>query len=110
MGEISRCDGQSYVQESGAEVSVLLRANAVNYAVKGQDASGLTFGSAALSVPPTLDRDIEDLLKARVQVYAVSEDLAQRGIATTELVGGVKAVGRHEMVALFDQHDQVWHW
>src|SRR6266567_9000759 len=51
-------------KKAGADVSLLLRANAVNYAVKGQDASGLTFGKAALSVPPTLDRDVDDLIKA----------------------------------------------
>src|SRR5579884_944612 len=97
-------------KNAGADVSLLLRSNAVNYAVRGQDASGLTFGKAALSAPPTLDHDVEQLVKAGVAVFAVSEDLADRGIEQGELVSGVKTVGRREVAKLFDQHDQVWHW
>ena len=98
------------VKKAGPDVTVLLRANAVNYAVAGQDASGLTFGKAELSVPPTLDRDVEDLIKAGVAVCVVREDLADRGIESGELVGGVTPIGRREVAGLFDQNDQVWHW
>ena len=39
------------IKNAGADLSVLLRSNAVNYAVKGQDASGLSIGGVALGVP-----------------------------------------------------------
>ena len=97
-------------KNAGADVSLLLRSNAVNYAVKGQDASGLTFGKAALDVPPTIDHDVEELIKAGASIYAVEEDLADRGIDKSELIAGVKVVGRREVAKLFDQHDQIWHW
>ena len=97
-------------KKAGADVSLLLRANAVNYAVAGQDASGLTFGKAALSVPPTLDRDVQELMKDGVTVHAVSDDLAERGIDPQSLVAGVQAISRRNVAKLFDEHDQVWHW
>ena len=68
------------VKNAGAPVNVLLRSNGVNYALKGQDASGLTIGGVNLSVPPTIDRDVEELAKAGVTIYAVQEDMQERGI------------------------------
>ena len=43
------------IKNAGGDISILLRGNAVNYGVMGQDASGLQFGDIALTVPPTLD-------------------------------------------------------
>ena len=67
-------------------MTALLRGKATNYAVRGQDASGLSFGGAKLAVPPTIDRDIEELVGKGVAVYAVREDMEQRGIKPGDLV------------------------
>src|SRR5437016_2377810 len=69
------------LKNNGLDLTILLRANAVNYAVSGQDASGLRFGDAELAHPPTIDRDVEGLLEKGVPVYYVGEDAAERGIA-----------------------------
>ena len=98
------------IKNVGGEISVLLRGNATNYAVTGQDASGLRFGSAALSVPPEIPQDISAMIGKGISVYAVREDLAQRGIPLSQVVGGVSLVGRAELAQLWDEHDQVWHW
>src|SRR5262245_41975162 len=98
------------IKNAGADVAVLLRSNAVNYAVKGQDASGLRFGSTSLSVPPELDKDVEALVAKGVPVYAVREDLADRGIGPNDLVAGVELVSRGQLAALVDRHEKVWHW
>ena len=45
-------------KNSGADISVLLRANAVNYAVKGQNASGLAFGDSSMVHAPEIDKDV----------------------------------------------------
>jgi sulfur relay (sulfurtransferase) DsrF/TusC family protein len=92
------------------DVSILLRGNAVNYLVNGQDASGLSFGGLELTHPPKIDEDIATLLDKGVPVHYVAEDLADRGIPADKLVDGVKPVHRAELPALLGQYDQVWHW
>jgi intracellular sulfur oxidation DsrE/DsrF family protein len=95
---------------AGADFGVLLRANAVNYAVKGQNAGGLAFGEIAQTQPPKLERDIAQLMEKGIDVYLVSEDLADRGIAANDLLDGVMTVSRAELPNIFAAHDQVWHW
>ena len=98
------------IKNAGGDISILLRGNAVNYGVMGQDASGLQFGDIALTVPPTLDTDVVNLLGAGVPTYIVREDLDDRGIRTEELADGLSLVGRSELADLFDSHDAIWHW
>ena len=50
----------------------LLRANAVNYAVRGQDASGLGFGAKHHRHPPRIDEDVTRLLSKGVPVRVVA--------------------------------------
>lgn len=98
------------MKNAGTEVSVLLRANAVNYAVEGQDASGLRIGDLDVAHPPDFARDLENLIAAGVPVYYVTEDVEERGIPTDRLLGGAKGVSRSEIPGLFGAHDLVWHW
>ena len=64
---------------AGADLGVLLRGNAVNYAALGQDAAGLAFGGWRQTQPPRLADDITALVAKGVAVYAIAEDLAERG-------------------------------
>jgi sulfur relay (sulfurtransferase) DsrF/TusC family protein len=98
------------LKKGGADISVLLRANAVNYAVKGQDASGLSFGESKMAHPPEIDTDVEKMIEKEVPLYVVEEDAKDRGLSDGELIDGVKKVKREALPELFDQHDQVWHW
>ena len=98
------------IKNAGTDISVLLRGNAVNYGVMGQDASGLSFGDVKMEVPPTLDTDVVNLVAAQVPTYIVSEDLEDRGIQRTELADGLKVISRKELADLFDSHDSIWHW
>jgi hypothetical protein len=95
---------------AGADLAVLLRGNAVNYAVHGQDASGLSFGGRAQSQPPRLEQDLARLMGKGVPVFLVEEDAAERGIERTDLIAGVVGVARGRLPVLFEQYDQVWHW
>jgi hypothetical protein len=95
---------------AGADLAVLLRGNAVNYAVRTQDASGLAFGDVRQTQPPRLADDLAKLLGKGVDVYYVEEDVADRGIERGELIDGLKPVGRKGLAKLFGGFDQVWHW
>ncbi len=71
------------IKGGGADVTVLLRGHAVNYAVKGQDASGLAFGDRKQTQPPDLSGDLVRMIAKGVNVYAVSDDLVARGLDIT---------------------------
>ena len=98
------------IKNAGADISALLRGNATNYAVRGQDASGLRFGAATLSVPPTIEKDVAEMINKGIIVYAVREDMEQRGIRPGDLVPGVTPVSKGDIARLFDEADMVWHW
>ena len=95
---------------AGADLDVLLRGNAVNYAVTGQDASGLAFGERRQTQPPRIDEDVAKLATKGVRVFLVEEDLAERGVGRAELIGGVEPVPRAGLPQLLAGYDQVWRW
>ncbi len=95
---------------AGADLDVLLRGNAVNYGLRGQDASGLAFGDVAQTQPPQLERDISGLLDKGVNVYAVAEDIAERGIDSSDFVEGIQNIERSSIPDLFSDYDQIWNW
>ena len=92
------------------DLAVLLRGNAVNYAVKGQDASGLSFGAWQQTQPPRIADDLAALVGKGVAVHVVQEDLAERGLANAHLADGVARVRSGDIVRLMDGCDQVWRW
>ena len=95
---------------AGADLAVLLRGNAVNYAVKGQDASGLSFGEEKQTQPPELAEDLAKLLGKGVEVHIVEEDVAERGLERSDLIQGLKPISQSDVAKLVTQFDQVWHW
>jgi sulfur relay (sulfurtransferase) DsrF/TusC family protein len=95
---------------AGGDFGVLLRGNAVNYAVHGQDASGLAFGERRQTQPPRLAEDLATLAGKGVDVFFVSEDARERGLAAPALIPEVKPVSRGELPRLFESYDMVWHW
>jgi DsrE/DsrF-like family len=98
------------LKNGGAEVALLLRGNAVNYALRGQDASGLCFGTKELKVPPEIDKDISACVEKKIPAFVVSEDVAERGIRPSDLLPGIEKVPRIGLAKLFDSYDRVIHW
>src|SRR3977135_993833 len=95
---------------ANAPVDLLLRGNAVNYAVKAQDASGLSFGDQRQTQPPQLAKDLEKLKEKGAKILVVLDALRERGIQGDELIAGLEFVHREYLAKLFGEYDQVWHW
>jgi sulfur relay (sulfurtransferase) DsrF/TusC family protein len=95
---------------AGADLSVLLRGNAVNYAAYGQNAAGLSFGGWRQTQPPRIADDLGLLVAKGVTVYVLAEDLAQRGLEARDLISGPESITRDKLPRLLAAHDQIWHW
>jgi len=95
---------------AGAELAVLLRGNAVSYAVAGQDCSGLQFGAWKQAQPPRLVADLSSLRAKGVEVLAVEDDLVERGIATASLTEGIQLVARAKLAEVLERFPRIWHW
>lgn len=94
---------------AGADLSVVLRGNAVNYAVR-QACPPLAIGSAIIKHPARPNDDLTQLLAKGAKVYVIREDLAERGIGEDRCVAEAQPLARAEVVDLMESHDQVWHW
>jgi hypothetical protein len=95
---------------AGADIHLLLRGAGVNYAVRGQDASGLKFGPRAQTQPPRIERDLAALAAKGAAIYVVQEDLAERGLRPGELIPGLDYVEKGGLPALFGGFERIWHW
>ena len=100
----------SALKGAGADVDVLLRGNAVNYGVKGQDASGLQFGARKQTHPPQIEEDLQRLMNLGAKVYVTTDDAAERGLERIALIGGLEPISRSRIAKLCADYDQIWHW
>ena len=94
---------------AGADLTVVLRGNAVNYAVR-QACPPLAIGTAIIKHPARPNDDLTQLLARGAKVYVIREDLAERGIGESRCVAEAQPLARAEVVDLMESHDQVWHW
>ena len=97
------------LKNSGADLGVMLRANAVNYLVP-QECPPLRIGNAGINHPAQPNEDLQRLQSKGVAVFAVREDLEERGIDVSKCVPAVNLIRRNDIALLFEDYDQVWHW
>ncbi|WP_119302423.1 DsrE family protein [Dongia deserti] len=95
---------------AGADHSVLLSGNAVNYAVTAQGVPPLMFGDRAQKHAPRLAEQVAGLVAKGVDVMVVRECLTERGIREEELIGGLTMVKQAAVPKMMGGFDQVWHW
>jgi len=100
----------AFAPVAGQHMSLLLREDAVNYAVRGQDGTGIRIAGTVVQPGFMIETDLQSVNQANVPVYAVQEDLAERGIRPEDVIGGVKLVGAKEIGQLIDQADVIWNW
>lgn len=99
------------MQGAGAEHTVVLRGNAVNYAVAGQGAPGLAIGGWKQTQGPRMDNDVIDLIERRkIPVFVIEEDLAARGIERGELVPGVQLLSSRMLPKRMAEYELVSQW
>ena len=97
------------LKNAGADLSLLLRGNAVNYIVN-QECPTLAIGNASINHPARPTEDITSLRDKGVSVYVVKDDVDERGIDPKSCIGNLTMIDRSEIAGVFEQHDQIWHW
>ncbi len=97
------------IKNAGADLSVLLRRNAVNY-IANQECPTLNIGNAGIKHPARPTEDIGKLREKGVHVYVVEDDLEHLGIDRRNCIADVSMIRSGDVAGLFEQHDQIWHW
>jgi len=97
------------LKNAGADLSVMLRSNAVNYLVP-QECPRVKIGTTGINHPALPNEDIKKLQDKGVAFFAIREDLEERGINLSNCLAGVQIIRRNDIALLLDDHDQVWHW
>jgi predicted peroxiredoxin len=97
-------------KNAGADLTLLLTGNAVNYSVKDQKPSALTFGKAEIPHPPQPQEDLKKLIEKGVGVFLMKEDAEERAIPSDSMIQGIKPIARNQLSKLIDQYDLIWHW
>ena len=95
---------------SGGQFGMLLAGNAVCYAVGGQRAPALEIGGWKQSHPADLSADVAALGGKGVSLYAVEEDLEERGLLDAKHIDGLKVVAREDLPKLLEEYPRIWKW
>ena len=100
----------AFAPVAGQQLALVLREDAVNYAVRGQDGTGITIAGTVIQPGFLIETDLASLNQSNILVYAIREDLEKRGIASTDVIDGVRLMSRNELGKLVDQFDSIWNW
>ena len=100
----------AFAPVAGQNLTLLLRQEAVNYAVRGQDGSGIKIAGTPVQPGFLIETDLKSVHQANIPVYAVREDLEEHGIKKEELIEGVQLLSANELGKFIDQFETVWNW
>jgi hypothetical protein len=97
------------LKNAGADLGLMLRSNAVNYLVP-QECPPVKIGTIAINHPARPNEDLKRLQDKGVSVFAIREDLEDRGVNLSNCLTGVHLIRRSDIALLLEDYDQVWHW
>jgi sulfur relay (sulfurtransferase) DsrF/TusC family protein len=100
----------AFAPVTGNDMTILLTQDAVNYAVRGQDGTGIKIAGGTVQPGFLIETDIQSVQASNIPVFAIKEDLEERGLRTSDLVGGLKLLSRTELGRFIDKFDTVWNW
>jgi sulfur transfer complex TusBCD TusB component (DsrH family) len=100
----------AFAPVTGHQLTMLLTEDAVNYALRGQDGTGIEIAGGTVQPGFLIETDLQSVQEAKIPVYAFREDLEERGIPPSELIKGVRLISRTELGKLIDEFDTVWNW
>lgn len=100
----------AFAPVTGNQMTLLLSEGAVNYAVRGQDGTGVTIAGGTVQPGFLIETDLQSVQDAKIPVYAVKEDLEERGLSERDLINGVKILKKDEFGKFVDEFDTVWNW
>ncbi len=98
------------MQGAGANLEVLLTGHGVFYSVQSRAQPLLAFGNWKQTEPADITQDLRRLREKGVPVYAVREELMERGLFGLPVQPGVEVISRDAVTQLYENADQIWHW
>jgi sulfur transfer complex TusBCD TusB component (DsrH family) len=93
----------------GADHDLLLRGNAVQFAVRGQRRLSLTIGDSEVTHLSHYESSVVALKAAGAAIYAYRSDLERLDLQE-RLMPEVTAVDDADVVALCEAHHHLWYW
>jgi sulfur relay (sulfurtransferase) DsrF/TusC family protein len=100
----------AFAPVTGHQMTILLSEDAVNYAVRGQDGTGITIAGGTVQPGFLIETDLASVHDAGIPVYAFRDDVQERGLGESDLIAGVKLLDRRELGKFIDRFDTVWNW
>ena len=92
------------------DIGVLLRGNAVQYALANQPSMQLIIGGITLKYLLHYEDDVRALLSDGVRVYVCREDCERLNIRTCQLIEGVTSIDGSSLGRLFEEYAHIWYW
>lgn len=98
------------LKKMGDDLTLLLRGNAVLYAVSSPEPSSLDIGKISLDHLPDYNKSLQNLVKADIDVFIIAEDCCRLNIKPKDLYSEVKIASTGYMACLLETFDNIWFW
>lgn len=96
--------------KEGGQISLLLRGNAVNYALRRRAANTVPVVDLGIVSDGLPQLEIQRALSMGVDCFCVAEDVVQRGLDASLLWPGIQILEQAAVPELVERFDAVWSW